>query len=150
MDIYDSKMLKLLVQNARITGAEIARKINLSVPAVTERLRKLSRSGIIDKYTIQLNRQKLSLQIMAFIFVWIDHTKNMNAKEQLTALNEVLECHHIAGDCDLLLKVLVKDMAALEELLANKIKAIKSITRTSTTIVLSSYKEDINPKIWQL
>jgi Lrp/AsnC family leucine-responsive transcriptional regulator len=143
-------MLKLLVQNARITGAEIARKINLSVPAVTERLRKLSKSGIIDKYTIHLNRQKLSLQVMAFVFVWIDHTKSMNAKEQLIALNEVLECHHIAGDCDLLLKVLVKDMAALEELLANKIKTIKSVTRTSTTIVLSSYKEDMNPKIWQL
>lgn len=148
MDVYDSKMLKLLAQNARITGAEIARKINLSVPAVTERLRKLSKSGIIDKYTIQLNRQKLSLRLMAFVFVWIDHTKNMNVKEQLTALNEVLECHHIAGDSDLLLKVLVKDTTALEELLVNKIKAIKSVTRTSTTIVLSSYKEEMNAKIW--
>jgi len=148
MDVYDGKMLKLLAQNARITGAEIARKINLSVPAVTERLRKLSKSGIIDKYTIQLNRQKLSLRLMAFVFVWIDHTKNMNVKEQLIALNEVLECHHIAGDSDLLLKVLVKDTTALEELLVNKIKAIKSVTRTSTTIVLSSYKEEMNAKIW--
>src|SRR5581483_385626 len=148
MDVYDGKMLKLLAQNARITGAEIARKINLSVPAVTERLRKLSKSGIIDKYTIQLNRQKLSLRLMAFVFVWIDHTKNMNVKEQLIALNEVLECHHIAGDSDLLLKVLVKDTTALEELLLNKIKAIKSVTRTSTTIVLSSYKEEMSAKIW--
>jgi len=147
MDAYDGKMLKLLAQNARITGAEIARKIHLSVPAVTERLRKLTRSGIIDKYTVLLNRQKLSLNVMAFIYVWIDHTKNTSAKEQLVALNEVLECHHIAGDCDLLLKVLVKDTAALEELLVNKIKAIKSVTRTSTTIVLSSYKEEINTKI---
>src|SRR6185436_16682681 len=113
MDAYDGKMLKLLVQNARITGAEIARKIHLSVPAVTERLRKLTKSGIIDKYTVLLNRQKLSLNMMAFIFVWIDHTKNTSAKEQLIALHEVLECHHIAGDCDLLLKVLVKDSVAL-------------------------------------
>jgi Lrp/AsnC family leucine-responsive transcriptional regulator len=147
MDVYDGKILKLLVQNARITGAEIARKIHLSVPAVTERLRKLTKSGIIDKYTVLLNRQKLSLHTMAFIFVWIDHTKNTTAKEQLIALNEVLECHHIAGDSDLLLKVLVKDTVALEELLVNKIKAIKSVTRTSTTIVLSSYKEEINTKI---
>lgn len=144
MDAYDGKMLKLLVQNARITGAEIARKIHLSVPAVTERLRKLTKSGIIDKYTVLLNREKLSLHMMAFVFVWIDHTKNTSAKEQLIALNEVLECHHIAGDCDLLLKVLVKDSVALEELLVNRIKAIKSVTRTSTTIVLSSYKEEIN------
>jgi Lrp/AsnC family leucine-responsive transcriptional regulator len=80
MDAYDGKMLKLLVQNARITGAEIARKIHLSVPAVTERLRKLTKSGVIDKYTILLNRQKLSLNVMAFIYVWIDHTKKYQRK----------------------------------------------------------------------
>lgn len=146
MDAFDSKILKLLMQNARVTGADIARKVNLSIPAVTERLRKLTRGGIIDKYTIQLNREKLSLNLMAFINVWIDHTKNTSVKEQLIILPEVLECHHMAGDCDLLLKVLVRDTAALEELLVHKIKAIKAITRTSTTIILSTYKEDINPK----
>jgi Lrp/AsnC family leucine-responsive transcriptional regulator len=146
MDTFDGKILKLLAQNARMTGADIARKVNLSLPAVTERLRKLTRDGIIDKYTIRLNREKLSLNLMAFINVWIDHTKNVNAREHLVAMSEVLECHHMAGDCDMLLKVLVKDTAALEELLVNKIKSIKSITRTSTTIILSTYKEEINPK----
>ena len=147
MDTHDSKILRLLSQNARMTGADIARKVNLSLPAVTERLRKLTRDGMIDKYTIRLNREKMSLNLMAFIHVWIDHTKNVNAKDQIITLSEVLECHHMAGDCDLLLKVLVKDTAALEELLVNKIKTIRSISRTSTTIILSSYKEEINPKL---
>ncbi|ACU60305.1 Lrp/AsnC family transcriptional regulator [Chitinophaga pinensis] len=146
MDKFDSKILRLLIQNARITGADIARKINLSLPAVTERLRKLGRSGIIDSYTIRVNREKLSLHLMAFINIWIDHTKNTNVKDQITAIDEVLECHHVAGDYDLLLKVLVSDTAALENLLVNKIKAIKGITRTSTTIILRSYKEEINSK----
>jgi Lrp/AsnC family transcriptional regulator, leucine-responsive regulatory protein len=146
MDSFDSKILKLLVQNARITGADIARKVNLSLPAVTERLRKLSRSGIIDKYTVRLNREKLSLHVMAFIYIWIDHTKNSNAREQIMSMNEVLECHHMAGDADLLLKVLVKDTAALEELLVHRIKAIKAVTRTSTSIILTSYKEELNPR----
>jgi len=146
MDAFDSKILKLLVQNSRITGAEIARKVNLSLPAVTERLRKLAKSGMIDRYTIKLNREKLGLHITAFINVWIDHTKNAPVKDQLIAMSEVLEVHHVAGDNDLLLKVLVKDTAALEELLVHKIKAIKAVTRTSTTIILSSYKEEINPK----
>lgn len=146
MDAFDSKILKLLAQNARMTGADIARKVNLSLPAVTERLRKLTRSGMIDGYTIKLNREKLSLHLMAFIHVWIDHTKNVNVKDQIIALNEVLECHHLAGDSDLLLKVLVKDAAALEDLLVHKIKGIKAVTRTSTTIILSTYKEEINPK----
>jgi len=146
MDAFDGKILKLLMQNSRITGADIARKVNLSLPAVTERLRKLAASGVIDQYTIKLNREKLGLHVTAFINVWIDHTKKGHVKEQVTALPEVLECHHVAGDNDLLLKVLVKDTAALENLLVNKIKAISAVTRTSTTIILSSYKEEINPQ----
>ena len=146
MDRYDSKILQLLAENARITGADIARKINLSLPAVTERLRKLDKSGYIDKYTIKVNRQQLNLQLLAFIQVWIDHTKAGSVKENLIALNEVLECHHAAGDYDLLLKVLVKDTAALEELLVKKIKTTKAITRTSTTIILNTYKEEVNIK----
>jgi len=147
MDAFDSKILKLLLNNSRITGAEIARKVNLSLPAVTERLRKLAKSGLIDKYTIKLNREKLGVHVTAFINVWIDHTKRTNVKEQIVAMGEVLECHHVAGDCDLLLKIMVKDTAELEDLLVNKIKALKAVTRTSTTIILSTYKEEINPKI---
>jgi Lrp/AsnC family transcriptional regulator, leucine-responsive regulatory protein len=146
MDRYDSKIIQLLAENARITGADIARKINLSLPAVTERLRKLDRSGYITKYTIQVNRQQLNLQLLAFIQVWIDHTKGGSVKENIIALNEVLECHHVAGEYDLLLKVLVKDTSALEELLVRKIKSIKAITRTSTTIILNTYKEEVNVK----
>jgi Lrp/AsnC family leucine-responsive transcriptional regulator len=146
MDHYDNKILQLLSGNARITGADIARKVNLSLPAVTERLRKLDRSGYIDKYTVKINRQKLELNILAFIKVWIDHSKGGVNLDNIIALNEVLECHHIAGDYDLLLKVVVKDTVALEELLVKKIKGIKSVTRTSTTIILSTYKEEINIK----
>lgn len=146
IDTYDGKILRLLVQNARMTGADIARKVNLSLPAVTERLRKLGRSGVVDQFTVKLNRDRLGLHLMAYIHVWVDHTKNVNAKDHIVAMNEVLECHHMAGDCDLLLKVLVRDTAALEDLLVNKIKAIRSVNRTSTTIILNSYKEEINPK----
>jgi Lrp/AsnC family transcriptional regulator, leucine-responsive regulatory protein len=146
MDRFDIKILQLLADNSRITGADIARKINLSLPAVTERLRKLDRSGYIDKYTIQVNRKQLDLHLLAFIQVWIDHSKGAAVKETIIALSEVLECHHIAGEYDLLLKVLVKDTVALEELLVKKIKGIKAITRTSTTIILSTYKEEVNVK----
>ena len=146
MDHHDNKILQLLSANSRITGADISRKVNLSLPAITERLRKLDRSGYIDKYTIKMNRQKLELNILAFIQVWIDHSKGANNLYNIIALNEVLECHHTAGDCDLLLKVVVKDTLALEELLVKKIKGIKSVTRTSTTIILSTYKEEINTR----
>jgi len=93
-----------------------------------------------------MNRKKLELNILAFIQVWIDHSKGLPSVDNIIALNEVLECHHVAGDYDLLLKVVVTDTAALEELLVKKIKGIKSVTRTSTTIILSTYKEEINIK----
>lgn len=146
MDRLDAKILQLLGENARITGAEIARKINLSLPAVTERMRKLDRSGVIQQYSIRVNRERLDLHLLAFVRVWIDHGKASNIKENILAMDEVLECHHVAGDYDLLLKVLVKNTVALEELLVRKIKALKAVTRTSTTIILSTYKEEINHK----
>ena len=81
MDRYDSKILQLLVENARITGADIARKINLSLPAVTERLRKLDRSGYIEKYTIKVNRQQVNLQLLAFIGLDRSHQKRIGKRK---------------------------------------------------------------------
>ena len=146
MDTTDKKILNELSKNARVTGAEIARKVHLSLPAVTERLRKLDSSGLIDQYTIKLNREMLGQKLLAFIKIWLDHTKTNNAKDHLLAIEEVLECHHVAGDYDLLLKVLVRDSSDLEELLVKKIKCNNAIVRTSTTIILSTYKENINLK----
>lgn len=144
LDKVDQKILQELAANARITGAEIARKIHLSLPAVTERMRKLDKSGIIDRYTIRYKRELLGLKLLAFVQVWLEHAKASEAKDFLVQLPEVLECHHIAGDYDLMLKVLVYDTAELETVLASKIKGQPGVTRTATTIVLSSYKEEVN------
>ncbi|CAD5252726.1 MULTISPECIES: Lrp/AsnC family transcriptional regulator [unclassified Imperialibacter] len=144
MDNTDFKILDELATNSRISGADIARKIHLSLPAVTERLRKLDKSGVIEQYTVRFNSEMLGLKLLAFVQVWLEHAGASKARLYLTELPEVLECHHIAGDYDLLLKVLVKDTGELEELLSNKIKGSPAVTRTSTTIVMSTYKEDIN------
>ncbi len=144
MDSIDLRILSELADNSRITGAEIARKVHLSLPAVTERLRKLDKSGIIEQYTIRYNRGMLGLKLLAYIKVWLDHAGAKAAKDHISGLGEVLECHHMAGDYDLLLKVLVKDTAELESFLSDKLKKNTTITRTSTNIVLSTYKEDIN------
>jgi Lrp/AsnC family transcriptional regulator, leucine-responsive regulatory protein len=147
MDKIDIKILNELGANGRITGAEIARKIQLSLPAVTERMRKLDRSGVIEQYTVRLSRNMLGQKLLAYVQVWLDHSGASEAKAYLVSLPEVIECHHIAGDYDLLLKVLVRDTGELEELLASRIKGKPAVRRTSTTIVLSTYKEEINSKI---
>jgi len=140
MDHYDNKILQLLSGNGRITGADIARKINLSLPAVTERLRKLDRSGYIDKYTIKMNRKKLELNILAFIQVWIDHSKGLPSVDNIIALNEVLECHHVTGDYDYLLKIIVRHRKDLETFLMDRLTPIPGVARIQTNVVLDEIK----------
>lgn len=145
MDITDVKIIELLSDNSRISGADIARRVHLSLPAVTERLKKLSESGIINAYTIRLSPQVFGWNLKAFIKVWVNHELAEDIVAQVSGCRPVLECHHIAGDYDLLLKVLVKDTKALEHFLTNELKVIKGVSRTSTTIVLDTYLERINP-----
>ncbi|MDW3191786.1 MAG: Lrp/AsnC family transcriptional regulator [Cytophagales bacterium] len=144
MDIVDAKIIELLMANSRISGADIARRVHLSLPAVTERLRKLSETGVIESYTVKLSNDHFDWRLKAFIKVWVDHELAENIVQAVTACPPVLECHHIAGDFDLLLKVLVKDTHELEYFLTKQLKVIKGISRTSTTIVLDTYVEKIN------
>lgn len=144
MDVVDAKIIELLMANSRMSGADIARKVHLSLPAVTERLKKLSETGVIESFTVKLSNGRFDWNLKAFIKVWVDHEHAEDIVQEITTCPPVLECHHIAGDYDLLLKVLVKDTQELEYFLTKQLKVIKGISRTSTTIVLDTYLEKIN------
>ena len=144
MDKVDLSILRLLEANARTSAADIARQVHLSLPAVTERLRKLGESGTIEAYTIRLSTDRLGFRTTAFIKVWVEHAAAGSLMDEIGSLEEVLECHHIAGDYDLLLKVRVTGTNELERLLVGKLKKLRGVTRTSTTIVLGTYKEKVN------
>ncbi|WPC44429.1 Lrp/AsnC family transcriptional regulator [Clostridium sp. JS66] len=145
MDIIDLKIIDALKENSRSTSSEISRKVNLSIPAVAERIRKLEDGNIIEKYTIKINREKINYKLLAFIFVNIDKTENIeNFRKSIVQYNSVLECHHVAGEYDYVLKVLVEDTKSLEYFLSNTLKKIKGVLKSNTIIVLSSLKENIN------
>lgn len=145
MDTMDEKILKELSHNGRATASEISRRVNLSVPAVAERIRKLDEAGIIEGYSIRINRAKANLKLLAFITVQIDKTDNIeNFRESIQHISPVLECHHIAGPYDYLIKVLVEDTAALEDFLSHSLKKIPGVINSNTTIVLSTLKEKAN------
>jgi Lrp/AsnC family leucine-responsive transcriptional regulator len=145
MDSIDFKILDVLKENARVSASELSKKVNLSIPAVAERIRKMHEANIIEKYTIKVNREKTSYKLLAFIFINIDKTENVETfKKLIVQYNNVLECHHVAGEYDYLLKVLVEDTKSLEYFLSNKIKKIKGVLKSNTIISLSSLKEDIN------
>ena len=142
MDKIDLKILSIVQGDARISNAEISRKLKMAPSAVLERIRKLEEKGVITGYETRLNAKILNNGLAAFIFVReTEDRENRNTAEKLAKLPEVLEVHHVAGEDCLLVKVRTRDTDHLEKLLTKDFGAIRSILSTRTTIVLSTTKE---------
>jgi Lrp/AsnC family transcriptional regulator, leucine-responsive regulatory protein len=142
MDIIDIKILKLLQTNARITASEISNKVNLSIPAVSDRLKKLDASGIVEKYTVIINPKKLDRNLMVLMFITLESPKFSNKFiEAIQKEEEILECHYIAGDYDYSLKIITENTESLERIL-NKIKGVNGIQKTKTMVTLSTIKNE--------
>ncbi len=142
MDKIDLKILDLLQENARISNAEISRRLDMAPSAVLERIRKLEAKDVISGYEVKINPKSLHYGLVAFIFVReIEGKGSRSTGEQLSNLPEVLEVHHVAGEDCLLVKVRTKDTDHLEKLLTKDFAAIDSLVSTRTTIVLSTIKE---------
>ncbi len=142
MDAMDGAILGALKENGRASASVIGKKVNLSVPAVLERIKKLTHAGVIEGYTVKVSRAKAGLGLLAFVFV------RLHGKESIQPFRSaavqfacVLECHHMAGEYDYLLKVAVADTAALEQFLTGELKAVKGVAGTNTMIVLATMKE---------
>lgn len=145
MDTIDLAIINILKDNGRATASEVSKRVNLSIPAVAERIRKMEDSGLIEKYIIKINREKMNYKLLAFIFVSIDKTENVEEfRKTIVQYSSVLECHHVAGEYDYLLKVLMEDTEALEYFLSNILKKIKGVFKSNTIINLSTLKENIN------
>jgi Lrp/AsnC family leucine-responsive transcriptional regulator len=141
-DSIDYKLIEILQKNARITQLELAAEVGLSQPAVAERMRKLEQEGVIIAYSARVDARKLGKDITAFIGVAISHPKfNPAFAKRIFAMPEVLECHHVTGPDSYLLKVKIENTEKLDELISVKLRTIPGVTRTQTTIVLSSVKE---------
>ncbi len=146
----DYKLIDLVQRHARMTQSEMASAVGLSQPAVAERLRKLEQEGVITGYAARIDGRKLGKDITAFIGVRIDHPKfNTGFAKRVLALADVLECHHVTGNYSYLLKVITENTESLDRLISEKIRTIPGVTRTHTTIVMSSVKEGflIQPKV---
>ncbi|MBQ3391068.1 MAG: Lrp/AsnC family transcriptional regulator [Clostridia bacterium] len=142
IDAVDTKIIKLLQINARTTASDIAEKIGMSVPAVSERLRKLENAGIIDRYTAILNNAKMGKEVMAIMLVAMNNPDLAVAtafRELVTAEPDVLECYSVTGEYDYHLKIITSSTSTLEQLLA-RIKAAVGVSKTSTAIILSTLK----------
>lgn len=142
LDTLDYKALEQLVHNGRITWAELANILGLSPPSTAERVKKLEENGLINGYSASLNYKALGYSITAFVALSLAHPRYQRSFfKSVNKLREIEECHHIAGDDDYLLKVRCKDTEHLDKFLNEKLKTLSGISRTRTSIVLSSLKE---------
>ncbi len=139
------KILNALHENSRMTISEIGKRVNLSIPSVTERIRKMDEAGIIECYTIKINRAKTNYKLLAYVLVTLDRTEHIEGfRNAMLECASVLECHHIAGEYDYLLKVLVEDPMQLERFLSETLKKIPGVQKSNTMITLSTVKENLN------
>jgi Lrp/AsnC family transcriptional regulator, leucine-responsive regulatory protein len=141
LDELDLKILRTLQQNGRTKRNELADHVQLSVPSVSERLKKLEDNKIIEGYYTKVNRQTFGYDILAFILVMMDSSKHYkDLIKHVEKHPSILECHSVLGEGSHLLKVLVKNTGALEKLLS-EIQTWPGVTGTKTTYVLSTIKE---------
>ena len=141
MDEKDKLILSLLQKDGRMTASEMAEKVDLSVPAVTERIRKLTEGGVLKEFRAVLDAKKVGYDVTAYILLDMSSSNSYGDMVQYAQDNdEVLECHSITGEGSHILKVRTHDTSSLESLLRN-IQSWPGVTRTHTMIVMSTFKE---------
>lgn len=147
LDDIDITILDILQKNGRTRRNDLAQAVDLSIPSVSERLKKLEENGIITGYTAFIDPKKVGKDITAFITVTVDSSKHYNSfLDHAKSTDEILEIHSVTGTGTHLIKIRTENTSTLEKLLS-KIQAWSGIVNTTTSIVLSTMKETNKLKI---
>lgn len=143
IDDIDLKILDVLQSKGRISFTQLSEKCNLSITSTAERVKKLEDKKIISGYSAQIDINKISNFLIVFITVTLDRPI---AKSQFSLEIEkqdmIKECYHIAGEGSYLLKVICHNIEELENLINKNLKGILGVTKTVTTLVLSTEKDE--------
>jgi Lrp/AsnC family leucine-responsive transcriptional regulator len=145
IDDVDKNILVILQENGKITNVQLAAKVGLSPPAVLERVKKLEERGIIEKYVAILNEKSVGKRSIAYVSVSLSmHQLETieNFRKKILECPDVLECYHIAGEDDYLLKIANEDIDSYEQFLLHTLTKIPGINKIKTTFVLSTIKKD--------
>jgi Lrp/AsnC family leucine-responsive transcriptional regulator len=143
LDLIDHKLLEILQSNGKITNAQLSKEIGLSPAPTLERVKKLENLGIIESYHAQIDREKVGLGVMTFVQVTLSgHRKAITEAfvQTIESVPEIIECHHVTGSCDFLLKVIARDIASYQKLIMETINEIEVVASTQTMVILSTFK----------
>ncbi len=143
LDEMDESILQILQTEGRISHVDLAGRINLSAPAVHGRIKRLEQRGYIRQYAALLDRERAGFDMLCFINVslqlhQLEHVENF--RKIVHQMPEVLECHHLTGEYDYLLKVVVRNRQELQYFVMNKLTPIPGIARIYTSVVLQEIK----------
>ncbi len=139
LDRTDIRILNELQKDANLTNLELAGRVNLSPSPCLTRVKKLEQTGIIDKRVTLLNPKVMGLEINAYIQVALDKQQQSaieNFREAVERIPEVMECNWMTGDCDFLLRVVVRDVEELERLITSKLSKIDFVASIRSNLVL--------------
>ena len=142
-DAIDKKILMLLQEDSSQTTKQLSVKLKLSVTAIYERIKKLEREGAIDKYVAVLNQKTVNKSFVVFCHLkLIQHTKEYLTRfeQEVKRLTEVMECYHVSGDYDYILKIYVADMEEYREFMVTKLTTLQHIGSTHSTFMISEVK----------
>ena len=149
LDFIDKKLINLLQNDSKQTTKKLSLQLNLSVTAVYERIKKLEKGEVIQKYVAIINKHKIDKEsfnhksFLVFCHIkLIQHSKEFvtTFEREILKLEEVSECFHVSGEYDYILKVYVKDMDEYREFMVKKLTAIKHIGSTHSTFAIEEVK----------
>ena len=147
LDDIDLTIIDVLQRSGRTRRNDLAERVGLSLPSVSDRLRKLEKLGYITGYHATVDAKRLGKDITAFVFVTVDSSRHYHQFiEHAAAQDDILECHAITGEGTHLLKVRTANTASLEKLLS-RIQAWSGVVSTRTDLVLSTAKETFHIKV---
>lgn len=152
MDAIDYTILVELIKDAKKPIKQIADKVNLSLTPVHDRIKRMEKNGIIEKYAAIINPNKLDFTLIAFMQIKLkEHQKDIlkQLSVELDSLAEVLDGYYTTGEFDVLLKVMLKDMNDYNDFILERIAKIKSIDNIRTSFVIKSIIHE-NEKCYSL
>ena len=145
MDAIDRKLLHILAGNAEIPTTELARLVNLSVPAVNKRIRKMREDNTIRAFTVLTDNEQVEKPILAFILVVLQYNQGVEDFMQFVKDEaDILECYAVSGEYDYILKVCARDIRTLEQKLL-QLKSLRGVAKSRTMLSLMEHK--LNPTV---
>lgn len=142
MDDVDLAILRSLIKNSRITISQMSKEIDIPDATISNRLKKLE-TDVIKRYTLIPDWQKVGLEITSIIIIQTESERHELVKEELSRLKEVSEVYSVSGEYDILIKVWVKSIEDLNQLINSKIRSIDGVEDLTEMIVMERVKEDI-------